>query len=86
MQTLDSVIAEVVRVKHASEELSQMASFASQDLLRRSQEIAAYASASRTGREAMLAVNQASRSLADAASSIKALGRKCDTCASELTK
>lgn len=86
MQTLENVIAEVVRVKHSSEELSQMASLASQELLRRSQEIAAYASASRTGRDAMLAINQASRSLADAASSIKALGRKCDACASELTR
>lgn len=86
MQTLEKVIAEVVSVKHSSEELSQMASLASQELLRRSQEIAAYASASRTGRDAMLAINQASRSLADAASSIKALGRKCDMCASELTR
>lgn len=84
MLSINQIIQEVVVIEHSSDELSQMISEASQELRKDTQRIAALVQGSSTGEQALMALNVASRSLAEAAVSMKALSRTCVDCSTHL--
>ncbi len=86
MPSIESITKEVVSINKSSEELAQMIGAASQVMGQNAQRISNIVQGSTSGMEAVSAVNTASRSLADAATSMKALCRTCDECAVNLAK
>ena len=86
MPSVQELIREVSSIKSSSEQLSTMVGVANTNLASQSSMITSLVQGSRTGQEAVMALSVAARSLADAASSMKALSRACDECLSDLSK
>lgn len=86
MPSIEDLIREVSVIKVSSDDLALVVGAANQQLASQSANIAAFVRGSRTGQEAVMALSVASRGLADAASSMKALSRTCDTCIQNLSK
>ncbi|MCM1222739.1 MAG: hypothetical protein NC548_50605 [Lachnospiraceae bacterium] len=86
MASIQELIGEVSSIKQKSEELSAMVAAANQNLANQGTVIANLVRGSQTGQEAVMALSVANRALADAAASIRALGRTCDSCIQNLAK
>ena len=86
MSSIQELIAEITSIKRSSDDLAVMIGMANTGLTAQSTAIAAIVQGSRTGAEAVMSLSIAARSLANAASSMKALSRACDDCLSALTK
>ena len=86
MPSIEDLIREVSSIKVSSDELAMIVGAANMSLASQSANIAAIVRGSRTGQEAVMALSMAARGLADAASSMKALSRTCDTCIQNLSK
>ena len=86
MISIDELIREVSALKMSSEQLSTMFSGAGQNLQGSTNAISAIVRGSRTGQEAVASLGVASKSLLDAAASIKTLSRTCDECIANLAK
>jgi len=86
MISIDELIKEVSFLKISSEQLSTMFSAAEQNLQGSTNTISALVRGSRTGQDAVASLSVASKSLLDAAASIKTLGRTCDKCIAQLSK
>ena len=84
--SIEELIREVSAIKAISDELASMVGAANVQLATNSSAIATMVRGSRTGQEAVMALGTATRSLADAASSMKALSRTCDSCIASLSK
>lgn len=86
MPSIEDLIREVSSIKVSSDELAMIVGAANMSLASQSANIAAIVRGSRTGQEAVMALSVAARGLSDAASSMKALSRTCDTCIQNLSK
>ncbi len=86
MASIQELIGEVSSIKQMSEELSTMVAAANQGLADQGMVIANLVRGSQTGQEAVMALADANRALADAAASMRALGRICDSCIQNLAK
>lgn len=86
MISIEELIREVSSLKMTSEQLSTMFSEAGQSLQESNNAITALVRGSRTGQEAVMSLGVASRSLMNAAASIKTLERTCDECIAQLSK
>ncbi len=86
MISVEELIKEVSALKSSSEQLSTMFSAAGQNLQNSTNTIASIVRGSRTGQEAVASLSVASKSLLDAAASVKTLMRTCDECAAHLAK
>lgn len=86
MASIQELIAEVYSIKQRSEELSTMVGAANQDLAHQGAVITGLVRGSQTGQDAAMALIDATRALADAAVSMRALGRSCDSCLQQLSK
>ena len=86
MPSIEELIREVSSIKVASDDLAMFVGASNTRLASQSAQIAAIVQGSKTGQEAVMALSVAARGLADAASSMKALSRTCDSCISNLAK
>lgn len=86
MASIQDIINAAHFIKTTSAQLATMTGSASQALQQKGNEIANIVRGSRTGMEAVQAINVASRSLMNAATSMQALCRFCDTCITNLSK
>ncbi len=86
MVSVEELIREVSGLKMSSQQLSTMFSAAGQGLQGSTNAIAALVRGSRTGQEAVSSLGAASKSLLDAAASIRTLERTCDECVAQLSK
>ncbi len=86
MISIEELIKEVSSLKMTSDQLSTMFSGAGQNLQGSTNAISTLVRGSRTGQDAVASLSIASKSLLDAAASIKALGRTCDECVAQLSK
>jgi len=86
MPSIEELIREVSTIKLSSDELSDYIANANVILSTQSIGIAALVKGSRTGQEAVMALTTATRGLADAASSMKALSRISEECVHNLSK
>ena len=86
MISVEELIKEVSSLKMSSEQLSTMFSGAGQALQGSTNAISALVRGSRTGQEAVASLSIASKSLIDAAASVKTLERTCDECVAQLSK
>lgn len=86
MESIQELIREVMSIKQTSDQLSQMVGSANISLASQSSMIANLVQGSRTGQEAVMSLSVTARSLADAASAMKALSRSCDECIANLSK
>lgn len=84
--SIQELINEVSSVKQQSEQLCAAVGAANQELGRHSMAIAGLVQGSRTGQNAVQALQIAARALAEAGTSMAALGRTCDTCVQNLRK
>ena len=78
MASVQEIIRDVQQIKKDSEELATMTGVAGQRLVESANDIAAMVQGSRSGMDAVMALNVASSSLASAAASILGLGNTCD--------
>ena len=86
MISIDELIKEVASLKMSSEQLGFMFSGAGQNLLSSTNSISAIVRGSRTGQDAVASMSIASKSLLDAAASVKTLERTCDEFIAQLSK
>ena len=86
MLSIQELIGEVLSIKQQSEQLAGVVGGANRELGQQSMMIAGLVQGSRTGQEAVQALQVASRALADAGASMTVLGRICDTCVQSLGK
>ena len=86
MPSIEDLIREVSSIRVSSDDLAMVVGVANTQLASQSSNIASFVQGSRTGQEAVMALSVAARGLADAASSMKALSRTCDTCIQNLSK
>lgn len=86
MLSIDELIREVSSIKVSSDQLATMVGAANVSMANQSGMIANLVQGSRTGQDAVMALNVASRSMAEAASSMKTLSRTCDDCVANLSK
>lgn len=86
MPSIEELVREVSSIKVSSDELSSYIANANVILSTQSTGIAALVRGSQTGQEAVMALSVATRGLADAASSMKALSRISENCVHNLTK
>ncbi len=86
MASIQELIGEVQNIKNMSEELSTMVAAANQNLANQGSVIANLVRGSQTGQEAVMALAAVNRTLGDAAVSMRALGRTCDTCLQQLVR
>lgn len=86
MVSIEGLIREVASIKVTSDQLAVMVGSANVNMSNQLSTISAFARGSQTGQEAVMALSMATRSLADAASAIKALSRICDTCVANLSR
>lgn len=86
MPSVQELMREVSSIKFSSEQLSTMVGVANMSLAAQSSAITSLVQGSRTGQEAVMVLSVAARSLADAASSMRALSRACDECLADLSK
>ena len=78
MPSIQELISALQTIKKDSEELSNMVASAGSSLNGQANAIGALVRGSQSGQTAVQAVGVASRSLTQAAASMKALGRTCD--------
>lgn len=83
--SIEELIREVSSIKMTSDQLSTMVGSANVSLSNQSSMIAILVKGSQTGQDAVMALSVAARSMADAASSMKALSRTCDECIANLS-
>lgn len=86
MASIQDIVYAVYSIKTSSEQLSVMTGSASQALQQKRNEITNIVRGSQTGMEAVQAIGVASRSLMNAAASMQALCRSCDSCIKNLSK
>lgn len=86
MLSIDELIREVSSIKVDSDQLSTMIASAGTSLSTQSNTISGLVRGSRTGQEAVMALSVASRSMSNAAASMKTLSRTCDECVANLSK
>ncbi len=86
MASIDELIRQVTSLKQSSEQLTTMFSAAGQSLQGSTNTITSLVRGSRTGQEAVSSLAVASKSLLDAAASIRTMGRTCDECIAQLSK
>lgn len=86
MASIQEIIKEITAIRKKSDDLAISVGLANVNLSNESAVIASIVQGSRTGQEAVMTLSVASRSLANAASSMKALSRTCDECVSNLSK
>ncbi|MBR3581567.1 MAG: hypothetical protein IKN95_11360 [Lachnospiraceae bacterium] len=85
MASIQELVNTAHSIKTTSNELSNMTAAASQSLKQKAAEIGMLVRGSVSGQEAVMAVNIASKSLADAAVSMNALSRICDNTITSLS-
>ena len=86
MISVEELIREVSSLKMSSERLTDMISGAGKNLLESTNMISMLVRGSRTGQDAVASLSVASKSLLDAAASIRTLGNTCDECVTQLSK
>lgn len=86
MISVEELIREVSTLKASSEQLTDLFNGAGQRLTESTNTIAMLVRGSRTGQDAVASLGVASKSLIDAAMSVKTLGNTCDECAAQLSK
>lgn len=86
MTSIQDIVNTVHSIRTTSEQLAAMSGSVSQSLQQKGNEIANIVRGSRTGVEAVQTINIASRSLMNAATSMQALCRTCDSCIKNLSK
>lgn len=86
MVNVQEIINETNSVKKSSEEIASAVGASNIGLAEQSSKIATLVRGSQSGQDAVMALSIASRSLADAASSMKMLGRTCESCIAEMSK
>lgn len=86
MASIQDIVNAAYSIKTSSEQLAAMTGSASQALRQKGNEMANIVRGSRTGMEAVQAISVASRSLMNAATSMQALCRSCDSCMKNLSK
>lgn len=86
MLSIEELAREVASIKATSEQLSTMVGTANVALSKQAGWIANIVRGSKTGQDAVMALSVATRSLADAATSMRTLGHTCEMCIQNLTK
>ena len=86
MASVQEVVNATWEIGKSAEELSQISAMAGQGLGASAREISALVQGSRTGMDAVMALNVASRSVGQAAASILGLKRSCERFVSNITK
>ena len=86
MLSIQELIEEISSVRQQSQQLAAAVGAANQELGQHSAQIAGLVQGSRTGQDALRALQLASRALADAGMSMTVLGRSCDDCVRNLRK
>ena len=86
MLSVQEIIREVTTIKESSERLIQTVGVANIDLATHASQLTNLVQGSHTGQDSVMALSVASRSLADAISSMKQLSKTCEGCISELSK
>lgn len=86
MLSIEELTQEISSVKQQSQQLAAAVGAANQELGRHRAQIAGLVRGSRTGEDAVRAVQSASQALAKAGMSITALDRSCDACIQNLRK
>lgn len=86
MANVQEIINEINSIKESSEKLGLSVGTSNISLAEQSSKIASLLQGSHSGQEVVIALSVASRSLADAASSMKMLGRTCESCIAEISK
>ena len=86
MLSIQEILNEVSAVKQSSEKIANDVGAANIELASQSSIISSFVQGSRMGQESVMALSVASRSLADAVSSIKMLSKTCEICIAELSK
>ena len=86
MPSIQQLINEVNMIKRNSKDLSSRVKSGSSLLNSRAASIAALTKGSRSGRDAVMAVRAASKSLSEAAMSMNTLSTTCDRCIADLSK
>lgn len=86
MASIQELSNEVMSIKQTSDQLAQMVGAANTSLASQSSMISNMVQGSQSGQEAVMSLSVATRSLADAASAMKALSRTCDECIANLDK
>ena len=84
--SIREIIGAVASIKEASNELSVMSAAAGQALLGCAGQISSFSQGSKSGEDAVKAVNIAAASIRDAAAQMKMLGSICDECMSSLSR
>lgn len=86
MLSIQELIDEISSIKQQSQELSAVVKAANQELGRQGMVIAGLVQGSRTGQDAVRAVQITSAALKNAGVSMAELSRTCDTCIQNLKK
>ena len=84
--SFDELIREVSSLKMSSGQLAIMFSSAGQSIQGDTNAIASIVRGSRSGQEAVVALGIATKSLLDAAASLKTMERTCDECINQLSR
>jgi len=85
MASIQELVNATHSIKETSDQLSKMTASASQSLKQNGAEIGMLVHGSASGQEAVMVLNIASKSLADAAVSMSTLSRICDTTITSLS-
>lgn len=86
MPSIEQISNEVISIKTSSDELYSMVGAASQQLAGSVRQISALVRGSASGQDAVTAINVASRSLGQAATTMAGLSRTCDDVLKSLSR
>ena len=86
MISFEELIREVSSIKVSSDQLASMVISAGNGLSANATNISMLVRGSRTGMDAVMGLNVASRSLNEAATSIRTLSKTCNECVAHLAK